>query len=145
MKITAVALAVLAFAGSAHAYMFTPKHKKFQLNGTVTFAMTEVCTLNATGTTQGERATITSFVLSSDVFNICKYYQAHGLPWKVEMSDGGQPNIKHVRFESDLLGRTGTHLQAVTVDGSGNWTFTPSGHLQMSGTVASTPPITIKP
>jgi hypothetical protein len=143
MKITTAvaALAVLAFAGSAHAYMFSPKHKKFTLSGNVLLSNNTNCMLAMSGSTHGERAVITDAAFSGPG---CSEIVPAQLPWKVEMSDGGQPIIEKLFFK---VGNSQyrVHKQAVTVDGSGNWTFIPSGRLEMSGTIPSTPPIIIKP
>jgi hypothetical protein len=142
----AAALAVLAVAGSANAFMFSPKHQGFYLSGTVLLRSNKnggtPCNLTVDGFTRGERAGIYSAGLSGNT--ACNNILAHGIPWKVEISDGGQPIIEKVRYIWG--GRVyAAPLQAVTVDGAGNWTFVPSGHLQLSGTVQSIPPITIKP
>jgi hypothetical protein len=142
MKLAAAALAALAFAGSANAYMFSPKHQTFTLSGTVLLFNDTNCTLTMTGATHGERAVITGAAISGPG---CNYLTAHGLPWKVEMSDGGEPIIEKVRLTDPGFFRYGVRQQAVTVDRKGNWTFIPSGHLQMSGTIPSSPPITVKP
>jgi hypothetical protein len=143
MKITAAAaLAVLAFAGSTHAYMFSPNHTKFKLDGNVIVLGTASCKLVAAGTTKGDRALITSANLNGNP--TCRMLFARSFPWKVEMSDGGEPLIRNVRFISHYANYH-ARRQAGTVDGSGNWTFIPSGTLDMSGTVASKPPITITP
>ncbi len=122
--------------------MFSPKHQTFTLSGTVLVFNDADCKLTMSGTTHGERAVITSAVLSG---GLCKGITAKGLPWKVEMSDGGQPIIQRVHFTEDNFRRHNTREQVATVDRKGNWTFIASGHLQMSGTIASSPPITVKP
>ncbi len=122
--------------------MFAPKHKTFTLSGQVMLFNDTPCTLTMTGTTHGERAVITSAVFSG---GNCQILIAKSLPWKVEMSDAGQPVIEKVRFVVPPYWAYAAREQAATVDGNGNWTFIASGHLLMSGTVASTPRIIIKP
>jgi len=145
MKNALVALSALAIASSANAYMFAPKHGAFALNGTVEIDANQICTMNAAGTTHGERAIITAITMSSQTYHFCNSMTPVHLPWKIEMSDDGQPIIRHMRFYVPYLGYSHDRDQAASVDHKGNWTFIPSGEIQLSGTVASTPPIDVKP
>jgi hypothetical protein len=145
MKLTVAALAVLAISGSANAYNFKPKHANFTLAGDLTMTLQHyplVCHVKLTGETHDGRATITGITVSSKTEGFCNDLFGANLPWKVEISGSGQPVIR--RFA--LMGgdRCVTTEQMIAVSGS-EWTFSPSGHCQVSGALKSSPKIVVKP
>jgi hypothetical protein len=148
--LAAVALVSFGFANSASAFKLSPPSTKFKASGSTSLTKSGVtvpCTANFVGKTSAKgtgKITGASFTGSST----CTAIQATGLPWQAKAISATTANINNVSVNAGPLGTCGPSTVPVQISGSGAITFNNvvlTGGCSVSGTVQSTPAVTIVP
>ena len=142
------ALAVLALAGTANAYSFTPTKTKFAATGTLMLTAlgdTVSCKSTLGGKTAASgKASITSAAFSGSS-PICALITPTGLPWKTTAKSATKATIMNIAV-SGGGGTCGPTSVSITVSGGGAFTFnhaTLSGGCKIDGSLQTAPVITI--
>jgi hypothetical protein len=145
IAVTLMALASFGAASTASAYSLSPPDTAARLRGSLTFTPDEgsgiqpfKCKVTLHLQTKGLIKAITM----DDSAPVCKGVGFLGLPWEVVVTGANSGVIGTVRFGSS----DGDCIQggnAFQDNASGVWTLAPGPCL--SGTLTSTPPITIVP
>jgi hypothetical protein len=146
MKLIAVAFLIITLAASANAFEFAPKRKPFTLSGKLIFYFPagknyHQCYFVITGRTNDSDAKITSIKFPDGCFGVI----IPNLPWRVEIANRDTLRVTHISLASKSRRECWTYRQTITVNRSGIWSFSPSLHCRISGSLTSSPAIRIKP
>ncbi len=145
----AMSLATLGFATSASAFTFSPSHTKFKATGQVSLTQngtTLACTANFRGATSATGREGRIIAANFSGAGGCTAIKANSLPWKVLPTSLSTIKIEQLSLTSPQ-GLCGPDPVQADLSGgviSFNTTLLP-GNCQFSGSLATTPTITIVP
>jgi len=148
ITLAASALAVVALAGSASAYSFTPTNTKFKATGTLMLTALGD-TVNCKTTLAGKTSKTGGASIASATFSgsspVCKLITPTGLPWKTTAKSATKATIMNIAV-SGGGGSCGPTNVSIGVSGGGAFTFNNavlSGGCEINGTLQTAPVITI--
>jgi hypothetical protein len=142
------ALAVLALAGTANAYSFTPRKTKFAATGSLmltALGSTVSCKAKLAGATGSKGTASISSAAFSGSSPICALITPTDLPWKTTAKGASKATIMNVAV-SGGGGTCGPTNLPITVSPGGAFTFNKaklSGGCKIDGALQTSPVITI--
>jgi hypothetical protein len=146
----AIGLALAGLAASASAYSLSPPHTKFQLNGKVLINTDGQhgqgrCSSKWSGRTGGQlEGEIRTFKFVGDKHG-CNILYPQAVPARIVVTGPSTVSVSIGWFYQNDGECNPTPLN-ITVSSEGIWSFNgPIGRCNISGTLTSTPPVTIVP
>jgi hypothetical protein len=145
LSVLMAATAILGAATSVTAYSFSPSDTSVRLRGTLTFypggQSPFSCKVVFRLRTKGSGGVIRSIDVNTPS---CNGIAFGSLPWNTGPSTATSGVIENVNFSGPGSEQCHNTFETFQDDASGIWTIADDGHC-ISGTLRSTPPVTIVP